>query len=85
MEQLFPYAMCIAGGLIFGGLIVWRVSKLKPATRAEALKAVHALYAEAMKLPGAAEAKAEADALAVMEKLAADQFAATITKVAGGS
>lgn len=81
----FPYVLCITGGLIVGGLIVWRVSKLRPKTRADALKIVHALYTEAMKLPGAAEAKAEADTLAVMEKLAADQFAATITKVAGGS
>lgn len=81
----FPYVLCILGGLVAGGFIVWRVSKLKPKTRADALKLVHALYTEAMKLPGAAEAKAEADAQAVLEKLAADQFAATLTKVIGGS
>lgn len=85
MEQLFPYALCVVAGLIVGGLIVWRVSKLKPATRAEALKVVHKLYTEAMKLPGAAEAKAEADAQAVLEKLVGDQIAATAAKVSGGS
>lgn len=83
--DIIHFALALVAGFILGGLVVWRVSKLKPATRAEALKLVHKLYGEAMKLPGAAEAKAEADALAVMEKLAADQFAATITKVTGGS
>lgn len=83
--DIIHFALALVAGFILGGFIVWRVSKLKPATRAEALKAVHALYVEAMKLPGAAEAKAEADAQAVLEKLVGDQISATVAKVSGGS
>ena len=83
--ELFQSALLLLGGLILGGVIVWRVGKRKTTTRAEALKIAHAFYVEAMKLPGAADAKAQADAQLVVENLAAQQLAEAIAKASGVS
>lgn len=83
--DIIHLALAALAGAIGGGSIIWRIGKLKPKSRADALKVIHALYLEAMKLPGAAEAKSEADTLAVLEKHVAEQFAATVAKVIGGS
>lgn len=78
--EIIQASLLILGGFILGGVIIWRVSKRKTTTRAEALKFAHAVYVEAMKLPGAADAQALADAQLVVENLAAQQLAAAIAK-----
>jgi hypothetical protein len=83
--DLIQFMLAVAVGIVLGGAAMWVLRGRKPKTRADALKFVHALYVEALKLPGADEAKAEADTQAVLEKLAADQFAAVLSKAAGGS
>ena len=76
-------SLAILGGFILGGLFFWRLSKRKSTTRADALKVAHLLYVEAMKLPGAADAKAQADADLVVENLATKQLMDAIAKASG--
>lgn len=84
MDSLFQSGLLVLVGIVIGGAASWWIRSRKPNTRADALKVIHALYVEAMKLPGAAEAKAEAETQLVLERLASDQFAATLAKVTGG-
>jgi hypothetical protein len=70
-------------GFILGVAVAWVFYKRRGTTRADALKAAHALFSAAMKLPGAADAKAEIDAQAALEKVAMQQIADSINKTTG--
>lgn len=78
--DIIQLALAISAGFILGGVVIWKVRNRKVTSRAEALKFAHLAYTEAMKLPGANDAKALADAQLVVENLAAQQLADAIAK-----
>jgi ABC-type dipeptide/oligopeptide/nickel transport system permease subunit len=83
--ELMQAGLLVLSGFVLGAIAIWRLSKRKTTTRAEALKIAHALFVEAMKLPGAEDAKVLADAQLVVENLAAKQLADAIAKGSGVS
>lgn len=83
--DLIQSGLLLTIGFALGGALMWWARSRKATTRAEALKVAHLMFTEAMKLPGAADAKIEADAQLVVENLAAQQLAAAISKASGVS
>lgn len=83
--ELIQIALVAVCCFILGGATIWWAKSRKTTTRAEALKVAHALYVEAMKLPGAEDAKTLADAQLVVENLARQQLADAIAKAAGAA
>lgn len=78
-----PMLIAAAIGFLAASLVFWLLSKRKTTTKAEAMRLLAAEAKLIAKMPGAAEAQAQAAAELADEQLAGQALAAALTKASG--